>query len=461
MTDHVDVAVVGAGPAGMAAAVTAAGHGARTLIIDEQSDPGGQIYRRVDAVPDNRRALLGEEYAGGARLTRALRESDAAYLANTGVWQVSPEREVGLSTEGRARIITAETVICATGAIERPFPVPGWTRPGVMTVGAAQIALKASGLAAAEAVFIGTGPLLYLVVGQYLAAGVPVRAVVDTTPASNYLAALRHAASALLAWPQLRKGLGLLDTLRRAGVPWYRSVARLSIDGDGEGHRVTFHHGGHDQTIETDHVFVHQGVVPNVNLTRSIGVDHAWDPAQLCWRVRTDPWGETNIRGIFVAGDGGRIGGAQAAEDQGRLAALGALARIGHLDPAHRNNKAALIRHRLAGALRIRPFLDALYRPGDGFRIPEDDTTLVCRCEEVTTGEIKAIADLGCAGPNQMKSFCRAGMGPCQGRLCALTVTEILSRANGAHPEKVGDFRRRPPVKPLSLKALADLAASG
>ena len=457
MTARPDIAVVGAGPAGMAAAVAAAEAGAHVMVFDEQPGPGGQIYRAIETPGPAGDAVLGADYAAGRGLSRAFRDSGAEYLPGATVWQVSPDREVGGSVDGRARIIKAGAVIVAGGALERPFPIPGWTLPGVMTAGAAQIALKASGLAAADAVFAGTGPLLYLIVDQYLKAGVPVRAVLETTPWSAYLGALPRLPGALLRAGKLRQGLGYIRAIRDAGVPVIRGVSGRAVAGDGRAERVAYTHGGHRHEIAAEHVFVHQGVVPNVNLTRSIGCRHDWDPAQACWRVATDAWGATDVAGSFAAGDGAHVGGAEAARLGGQLAALGALCTIGRIDAAVRNNRGAPIQHALAWELRPRPFLDALYRPAAADRVPAGDDVVVCRCEEVTAGEVRATAALGCLGPNQLKSFCRAGMGPCQGRLCALTVTELLAEATGRPPDAVGDFRRRPPVKPLRLAELAAL----
>jgi len=457
MRDHYDLAVIGAGPAGMAAAVTATEAGAAVLIVDEQPAPGGRIYQSIEAPGPVDPDVLGPDYAHGRGLAAALRASDADYASGATVWQVSPEREIGLSMGGEARIITADAVIVATGAMERPFPVPGWTLPGVMTAGAAQIALKSAGLAARDAVFVGTGPLVYLIVHQYLKAGIPVKAILDTAPAGHLFRALPHLPGALLASRQIIKGLGYLSAIRKAGIPFIKGVSGVEIKGETAAETIRYQRGGHQHELEASRIFLHQGVVPNVNLTRAIGCAHDWNPAQLCWRVRADDWLETTVDGIFIAGDAGFIGGALAAEHQGRLAALGALAHTGHLDEAERNNRGAPIRHALAAETRLRPFLDALYRPIKGHRIPADDATVVCRCEEITAGEIHRTASLGCAGPNQLKSFCRAGMGPCQGRLCSLTVTEMLAEFNGTTPDEVGDYRRRPPVKPLRLAELAAL----
>jgi hypothetical protein len=160
------------------------------------------------------------------------------------------------------------------------------------------------------------------------------------------------------------------------------------------------------------------------------------------------------VPGIFVAGDGAGIGGAQAAAEQGALAALAVASQLGAIDVSLRDREAASYRAALARVMRIRPFLDSLYRPRDVNRIPAD-STIVCRCEEVTAGDLRGFVALGCVGPNQAKSFGRCGMGPCQGRMCGLTVTEVIADARKVSPAEVGYYRIRPPIKPLTLGELA------
>lgn len=456
-----DLVVVGAGPAGMAAAVTAAGLSLRVALVDEQPALGGQIYRAAGASPLAHPEVLGPDYRRGETLTRALATApDIDHRRGATVWQVTRDHEVGLAYDGRMAVLRAPQIILATGAMERPCPFPGWTLPGVMTAGAGQVLLKSSGLVPADPVVIaGSGPLLFLVAWQYVNAGVPVAAVVETTPRANYRTALRHLPRALRAWEYLRKGLAMIRALKRAGVPLIVNAADLRAEAgeDGRVARLSFSVGGHPKTIDCGLLLVHQGVVPNVQITRTLDCTHDWDEAQRCWRPRLDAWGGTDADGILVAGDGAGIGGARVAEHQGRLAALEAAHRLGRLSAAERDARAVPERAGIAHHLAVRPFLDALYRPADAFLTPPDDT-VVCRCEEVTAGDLRRFVDLGCLGPNQAKSFGRSGMGPCQGRLCGLTVSEIIAATRGVPVAEVGYYRIRPPIKPISLGDLASLA---
>lgn len=174
-----DLIVIGAGPAGMTAAATAANLGLTTVLLDEQPEAGGQIYRAVDRADPHVARLLGPDYRHGATLTQALRASGAEVRHETLVWDVSRDLTVTALQGGHALQVQAPQVIAATGAIERPSPIPGWTLPGVFNAGAAQIAMKGAGLVpTGPVVLAGAGPLLLLVACQLLDAGVRIAALV-------------------------------------------------------------------------------------------------------------------------------------------------------------------------------------------------------------------------------------------------------------------------------------------
>ena len=452
----VDLTIVGAGPAGLAAAATAAQHGLSVLMLDENPHVGGQIYRAIASNPVHDKTVLGADYWRGEALARTAAASPAQHAAGAVVWSVSPidgGYEIGVSMAGRSRIITAREVMLATGALERPLPIPGWTLPGVMSCGGAQTALKASGLVPdGRVVIAGCGPLLWLIAWQYLNAGVSIAAILDTTSRANWLAALPHL-PAFLASPYLAKGLQLMRAVR-AKVRVITGIEALRAEGTDKVEAVAYTKAGREQRMAVDTLLLHQGVVPNINMSNAVGCRHVWDDAQLTWKPETDTWGATSVSGISVAGDGAGIAGAEAAAERGRIAALGVAHRLAKIDAARRDRDAAVPRATLARFERGRAFLDALYRPAKAFRVPDGDT-IVCRCEEVTAARIRATVPLGATGPNQMKSFLRCGMGPCQGRLCGLTVAELIADVRGLPVQEVGYYRLRPPVKPIALGELA------
>jgi thioredoxin reductase len=458
--EECDLAVIGAGPAGMAAATAAAELGLAVVAIDEQAAPGGQIYRNVLASPVA--ARLGPDYCHGATLAEIFNAAEGiSHRRGTSVAMITADREIVLrGCDGRIALLRARALVVATGALERPMPFPGWTLPGVMTAGAAQLLLKSASVVPADGVVLaGSGPLLYLVAAQLLDMGVRPGAIVETTPAANYRAAARHWLGAMRGAATLLKGLRLIARLRLARVPMISGATGLVAEAgpDGTLTGLTFRCGGHERHLACGLLLLHQGVVPNTQITRALDLPHDWDVAQRCWRPRLGAWGDTALPGIFVAGDGGGIGGARAAEEQGRIVAYAAACQRGRIDEEERDRRAAVSRASLARHLAVRPFLDALYRPADDAVVPVDET-VVCRCEEVTAADIRRCVADGCVSPTQIKSFVRAGMGPCQGRMCGLTVAEIIAAARGRPIAEVGYFRLRQPVKPMDLGELAGLA---
>ena len=391
-----DVVVVGAGPAGMSAAALTSRAGLSTLVLDEQVRPGGQIYRDVEASAATRRRILGPDYGTGAELTAALRASNAEYVTGAVVWNIDSDKRIDYSAGGRSYSVAASAIVVATGAIERPTPLPGWTLPGVTSVGAVQILLKTSGIVLENVVLTGSGPLLWLTATQLIAAGSPPKAVVETVPRS-----------------------------RSAGTR----------------HR-----------IETHHVALHQGVVPNQQMTRLLNCAHRFDTSQRAFVPVVDEHFETSVPQVFVAGDGAGIGGARSAALRGQLVAM----RIAEKAGKPVSSERAACRAELQKDAAVRPLLEALYAPSQEVLAPQD-TTMICRCEEITAGQIREAVALGAPGPNQVKSFLRSGMGPCQGRMCGLAVTEIIAAARGDEPSTVDYYRIRPPLKPLLLSELAGL----
>lgn len=457
MKQYYDLAVIGAGPAGMAAATQAAELGLTTALIDEQPEPGGQIYRKIESSPIADKNILGPEYYSGSSLAKDMRNSTIDYIPQAEVWEVTAQGEISLNLPTGTSQLQAGRVILATGAMERPFPITGWTKPGVMSAGAAQILLKSTGLAADGAVFAGTGPLLYLIAAQLIEANVKISALLDTTPNSNYLRAIPHLPRALRASHHLTKGLGLIARIRRAGVPIVNGVTDLEVLGGDKVSSIRYQKKGTWKSLETDHVFLHQGVIPNTNLAMSAGCEHVWDDQQLCWHAVVDTWGTSSNERISISGDSSAIAGAVAAECRGRLAALEVAHNLNAISIKQRDEAASSIHKTLSREQAVRPFLNVLYRPLQHYRIPAKADTVVCRCEEVTVSEIDSAISQGCSGPNQLKVFTRCGMGPCQGRMCSSTVSEIFSNRTGLSVSSIGSYRVRAPIKPLSLGQLGNM----
>lgn len=431
-----DLLIVGAGPAGIAAAVEAAGHGLSVMVLDENSAPGGRIWQaletRVTKDADDATALaLIQRFRGG---------SVQAHWSAT-VWAIEPDGEVFWFDANGAHSVVARNVLLATGTTERPLPIPGWTLPGVMTVGAAQIALKTGGLLPDKGTWLaGQGPLLLLYATQVLEAGGTIAGVIDLSDGFAPMRALRHVSVA--AWPEIRRGLAWRRQLSKAGVRW---IAASTVRADGETalRSVSFRTTSGWKTAAADLLLLHDGVIPSVQISRAVGCAHTWNDTQHCWQPVVDEWGRTSMPRILVAGDGAGIGGAAAAVLSGRIAALGLV-----------GGDASALRAERSRLLTVRPVLDALFAP---LPMRLDDATLVCRCEEVTAGAVRQAVRTGCQGMNQLKAYTRCGMGPCQGRMCGPIGIEVLAEARGVPVSMVEPLRTRFPTKPVSVGALTSL----
>ena len=452
-----DVVVVGAGPAGLAAAGTAARLGAHVLLLDEQRVPGGQIYRNITCASARQRAIMGADYAHGAYLLAAIKEPRLHYQPGATVWQITGDKEVFYSAEGRSTQVLARQLIVATGALERPMPFAGWTLPGVMTAGAMQTLLKGAMVPSGRLVLAGSGPLLLLLALQLHRAGAHVARIVDTTPRRNAWRAAAYLPGALRGYDYLLKGGRILRELEQTGIARALYAEGLGANGNEAGvSEVRYRTRGQWYTQACDLLLVHQGVVPNVQISRALRAEHNWDPVGRYWRPVLDSTCQCTLPDIAFAGDGAGIGGALAAAYQGEIAACGALARLGidaqgATEKLLRTARLAYSRH-----LAVRPWLEALFAPASEFLAPSDDV-MVCRCEEVTAGTVRHLARTGCVGPNQLKAFSRAGMGPCQGRYCGSTVCELLAEVHENTPAEVGYYRLRNPVKPVTVADLANI----
>ena len=458
MKHHYDYAIIGAGPAGLAAAVRSHDDGLNVIVLDEQSLPGGQIYRAIERSDAQRSSILGNDYRRGKALADRFRHSGVTYTPATTIWHITAERQIYYLRDGQAGQLSADRILIATGAMERPVPILGWTLPGVMGAGSIDVLFKSSALMpAGRVVLAGTGPLLYLVACHLLDCEVDVAAILDTCRAKHHLHAIPHMAGALRAPEYLLKGLAMRLQILTRRVPFIQGISDLRGEGREHLERVSYRRGSSRRSIPADFLILHDGVVPNTQMTRLLECAHQWEPTQRYWHPVLDQWGNTSTPGIGVAGDSSGIYGAKSAALAGTLAAIETAHRLKRISKSARNTAAVPVRQKLIRERAIRPFLNTLFQPNPEFYRPPDDDTMVCRCEEITAGQIREAAAHGGMGPNQVKAKIRCGMGPCQGRMCGLTVAEIIAAERGQETASIGAFHIRPPLKPLPLEALANM----
>jgi NADPH-dependent 2,4-dienoyl-CoA reductase/sulfur reductase-like enzyme len=464
--------IVGAGPAGMAAAATAAEAGLRPLVIDENSQAGGQIYRQP---PKTFRGVqAGGHYPGKERGAVLLRRfhglGDRLELfLGTSVWGLFPPRRLAVLGAGGGQVIEAEHLVLAPGAYEYLPPFPGWTLPGVLTPGGAQSMIKTMRvLPGRRALVAGTGPFLLVVAEQLHRAGMEVAGVVEMARAAEAIRVL----PGLLMYPGLLwEGLQLLRRVRRAGIPIHRGHVVIEARGEEEVRTAVLapcDDRGHPdrrrvRTVAVDTLCIGYGFVPRTQLAQLAGCRLQFADALGGWVPEVDEDLQTSVPGVWVAGDGGGVAGALAAEMEGELVGLAVARRLGALREDTYAARRKLLARRLARLRRFRAALDRLYRlrPGLGDLAAAD--TLVCRCEELTLAEVEAGVASGGTDLRTLKVMTRLGMGPCQGRMCWPAMARLLAARTGKPVEAAGPLSVRPPIRPVTLGELAEVepAAGG
>jgi NADPH-dependent 2,4-dienoyl-CoA reductase/sulfur reductase-like enzyme len=456
-----DVAVLGAGPAGMAAATEAARRGARTVLVEESPQPGGQVYR---AAPPGYGMGEDADRRAGDALRDALARSGAEIRTGHRVWglgggplvpageKAAPFRLDALH-EGAPVTLSARALILCPGTQERIIPFPGWTLPGVVGLAAATILLKAQGVLPGRRVVVaGAGPLLYAVAAKLLKAGAEVVAVADLAAPAEWARAL----PALLARPDLlARGAAWRAALAGASVPVLAGHRVVAAEGAQALERVRVQplSGGETESFDADALCIGHGLTPATEATRLFRAAHRYAAASGGWVPVLDADGRSSVPLLYVAGDGGGVRGAAAAPASGRLAALAALHDLGRLDgrahqrarwrPFAEQWRAARTGAAMARMMALRPALVEAIPP----------ETVVCRCEGVSRAAIEAALDDGAAEMNQLKQFTRCGMGPCQGRLCGEAAAELVARRLGGR-EGAGFATGRMPLRPVPMEAL-------
>lgn len=440
------VVIIGAGPAGIRAAQTLVAHGVRPVLLDEAARGGGQIYRRQPAsFKRSPVKLYGFEARKASALHQTIDElrNQLDYRPETLVWNAE-DGALDTLRDGRAARLEFSRVIVATGATDRILPVPGWTLPGVYSLGAAQVALKFQGCAIGErVVFAGSGPLLYMVAYQYAKAGAKVVAVLDSSP----LSAQARALPGLLSQPfTLAKGIYYRAWLTAHGIPVHQGATLKHVEGEQRVQALIWSDANGEHRLDCDAVAFAHGLRSETQLADLLGCEFAWNPLNRAWLPQRDRAGRSSVAEVYLAGDGAGVMGADAAEMAGERAALALLEDIGCLIPTQRTAQLEQVLE------RIGDFRRGLER---AFAFPENwaaglaDEVMVCRCEEVRAGDIREVVREGHWEINRVKAHCRVGMGRCQGRMCGAAAAEIIACESGRAVSDIGRLRAQAPIKPL------------
>ncbi len=435
-----DVLVVGAGPAGLSAARTLALAGADVVVADERLHPGGQYFKPLAPSHQADPSTLDRQFRDGAILRQSALLAGVRILSEATVWAAFSPHEVAAIVAGQSMLFRPRRLVLATGAYEQALPVPGWTLPGVMTVGGLQTLARSYRVAPGQRIVIaGNGPLCLQTAAELLDGGAKVVAVLEAAGRPGLARWRDLLATASTAPGLLLEGMVLANRLRGL-LRWDRKVTRLV----GEG-RVQGVEAG-DWAIDADIVALGYGFASSSELARALGCAHRFVArGNGSMETLTDGEGRTSIGEVFAIGDGARFGGAHAARAQGIVAAAAIAADLGLKAP-----EPTAARRTLHRSSRFQAALWRLFDTPPFAADSIDDGAIVCRCEEVTAGELRRQIAAGYDTPAGLKRKCRVGMGRCQGRYCAT----IVARMTGDRVDEFGLFAPRPPAKPVPIQAL-------
>lgn len=440
------IVIVGAGPAGMEAALTLVRSGLRPIVIDAAACSGGQIYRRPPASHKRSyHAIYGADAQTAKRLHNAF---DAAcdkmdYRPKTRVWGAHDGTLFLDGPDGRTTLLYNKLILC-TGATDRVYPVPGWEAPGCYSLGGAQIALKSQALALGDPIgFVGAGPLLWFVAWQHLKAGAQVAGVWCTARRTDLFGAL--------PWLALRPRLAMrgarqIFALWRAGVALHFNAGPLAVTADANGDVAGLQHAAGRQT-PLRALALGWHLRSEAQLARLLDLP----TAKTGHHPATDRIGRSAVPGIYLAGDGVEVLGADAARIGGRMAATAVLVDLGQAQTHLAKLRSLIDRMKHA---RLRAFAKGLARafpppaPQSLLSLPDD--TILCRCEGVSLAAVRAVSKSGrCDDLNRIKALTRAGMGRCQGRYCGATLTAIVAGETGQDQSQIPPPRPQAPLYPL------------
>ncbi|MEI2616671.1 MAG: NAD(P)/FAD-dependent oxidoreductase [Thermomicrobiales bacterium] len=458
------IVVVGAGPAGIAAATMLLEQGARVTLIDEMPAVGGQYYKQRSAARNISRGRdLDERVEKGQDRLAALHGDRFTLQTDTLAWGLFQPSQVATLRGDTADILSPDAVVLAGGAMERAAAFPGWTLPGVIMAGGVQSLLSKDGVLPGRRFLVaGTGPLLLAVAGEIAEAGGQVVGVVEGSQATAPLRHLHH------FWGQMRRVKEAWDyrrVLAQHDIPIYSGHVVTAARGDGQVEEVTFARADADwqvlpdtqRTVAVDTLCIHFGFEALTEIARMAECETAWEEDRGGWHVVHDDGMRASQPGIYVAGQLAGIGGADLAESTGALAGLSAAHDLGLLSERSYTAQAASLRQDIAQRRDIARVLNTIYVPGAALPDVVTPETIICRCEEIQASAIDTAIAEGALSINDIKRRTRCGMGLCQGRICSPIVRAYVARKAGATPTDVGLITARPPLRPIPLAALADL----
>ena len=463
--NNFDLVIIGGGPAGIAAAATAAKHGLSVALIDERPTLGGQIYKRVGPGFKVKSAKeVGKDYFLGEKLIAELNGSNVNIFLETLVVAIEDSSVVIARNGQSAEKLIYKKLLISPGAYDRPVAFPGWTLPGVITAGAAQSLVKTQRVNPGSRIFFaGSGPLALAFPAQLSGYGANIVGIIEAAPRPGIFKALRI----LLAI------FGNLDLMRDAAKYQFHLISnripmnyrRIIVSANGKDRVESVTHArvdknwrvipGTEKTVAVDALCVGYGFFPSVELFRLLGCELEYEESRGGAVVKLDNWGATSVANVFGAGDGTGISGSYVAIARGRLAALKIAAELGKISEKSLSTLAAGYQKTFAQRTKFQSAINNAYEIKSGIYELANNETVICRCESVKLESILPVLE-STVDPSVVKAYTRCGMGLCQGRNCQRQISALLAKKQNIPISQILQATPRFPTKPISLGQIAD-----
>ena len=467
MTQKFEALIIGLGPAGMAAAMELAKQGVQVAVVDENPEPGGQIYRQPpsdfvfeDESPLGIRHWVGQDII---RQFNRLRDKITVFC-ETMAWGFFEGTTMALEHNGCIDVAEFDKLILCEGAMERSIPFPGWTLPGIMTAGGLQKMVKYQRLLPGKRFLLsGASPLQLSVAASLVREGAEIVALCEATRIKD---ALKLVPEIIRQKGLFKEAISYLFPVLKNSVPTFRPYSVVSASGDTRVREATIARlnenwapiPGTEKSLQVDTISLGYGFLPLARLARLCGCDHVYDPVLKSWKPKTDTFMRTSVANIYAAGDSSGADGADLAEVEGRIAGVHVAKELGKMSVDESDRRLDLLFQARKGSKRYSNLVNQIFSPRSGlFTIMQDDT-IVCRCEHITAQEVSAGIEKGFRNINEIKRT-RVCMGPCQGRMCESVVTELMLQ-KGIPIEEIGYMSIRPPIIPMPVFMFEEYARS-
>jgi len=461
ITNHTEVTIIGGGPGGLSAAYELVNQGISVSLIDENSMLGGQFLRQL--TPEfikNKKSFLDINIKEYNQLLNLINNPYFIYINNSIVWNILDEMVVVYVQNNQTKLISSNYIIVASGAYDRAVPFPGWTLPGVMTVGGVLNLLKSQLILPGKNIIVsGNGALILLIANYLNYAGANILEVLES---SNHKLNLVDIIKLFYVPSLFKKGIAFRLNLMLSGIPYKTGEIIVEAKGDKIVEEVIIapinSEGKTDlsrsRTVITDILITGFGLTSSSEITQFIGCEHNYNALKGGWiPIRTKCF-ETTIKNVFSVGDCAGIKGSDIASCEGRIAGITALNRIKNNFSINKN-KLNHFQNKLKKYNNFQNIINKIYLPPNNYLSLINKNTIICRCEDVTYGDLLTYLDQNIYDIRSLKSVSRAGMGKCQGRNCLGTIISILEQNNCSHVFD-NNPNYRPPLKPVLISDLIE-----